>query len=105
MTSGQTIALVGSSGCGKSTTIQLLQRFYDPLEGSVSDISKPPHSKDSVIISTLLYVQLVILSLCHIVGLTDICQCCFFSCYAKKNSNQWFPGKCYDDTVLCCVNK
>lgn len=37
--SGQTIALVGSSGCGKSTTIQLLQRFYDPLEGSVSDIS------------------------------------------------------------------
>ncbi|KAG7475856.1 multidrug resistance protein 1-like [Solea senegalensis] len=33
--SGQTIALVGSSGCGKSTTIQLLQRFYDPHEGSV----------------------------------------------------------------------
>ncbi|XP_062322018.1 ATP-binding cassette, sub-family B (MDR/TAP), member 4 isoform X1 [Osmerus eperlanus] len=34
--SGQTIALVGSSGCGKSTTVQLLQRFYDPQEGSVS---------------------------------------------------------------------
>ncbi|XP_061676126.1 ATP-dependent translocase ABCB1-like isoform X2 [Syngnathoides biaculeatus] len=34
--SGQTLALVGSSGCGKSTTIQLLQRFYDPQEGSVS---------------------------------------------------------------------
>ncbi|XP_051921762.1 ATP-binding cassette, sub-family B (MDR/TAP), member 4 isoform X10 [Hippocampus zosterae] len=33
---GQTIALVGSSGSGKSTTIQLLQRFYDPQEGSVS---------------------------------------------------------------------
>ncbi|KAK0147853.1 Multidrug resistance protein 1 [Merluccius polli] len=32
---GQTIALVGSSGCGKSTTIQLLLRFYDPQEGSV----------------------------------------------------------------------
>lgn len=32
---GQTIALVGSSGCGKSTIIQLVQRFYDPQEGSV----------------------------------------------------------------------
>uniref|UniRef100_A0A3Q1EA68 ATP-binding cassette, sub-family B (MDR/TAP), member 4 n=1 Tax=Acanthochromis polyacanthus TaxID=80966 RepID=A0A3Q1EA68_9TELE len=32
---GETLALVGSSGCGKSTTIQLLERFYDPLEGSV----------------------------------------------------------------------
>uniref|UniRef100_A0A8C3CIA4 ABC-type xenobiotic transporter n=1 Tax=Cairina moschata TaxID=8855 RepID=A0A8C3CIA4_CAIMO len=32
---GQTLALVGSSGCGKSTTIQLLERFYDPAEGQV----------------------------------------------------------------------
>ncbi|PVD39429.1 hypothetical protein C0Q70_02059 [Pomacea canaliculata] len=32
---GQTMALVGSSGCGKSTTVQLLQRFYDPQEGQV----------------------------------------------------------------------
>ncbi|XP_067932585.1 ATP-dependent translocase ABCB1-like [Watersipora subatra] len=32
---GQTVALVGESGCGKSTTIQLLQRFYEAAEGSV----------------------------------------------------------------------
>uniref|UniRef100_A0A9J8C4R2 ATP-binding cassette sub-family B member 5 n=1 Tax=Cyprinus carpio carpio TaxID=630221 RepID=A0A9J8C4R2_CYPCA len=32
---GQTLALVGSSGCGKSTTIQLLERFYDPAAGQV----------------------------------------------------------------------
>jgi ATP-binding cassette subfamily B (MDR/TAP) protein 1 len=32
---GQTVALVGESGCGKSTTIALLERFYDALEGEV----------------------------------------------------------------------
>nr|XP_014352475.1 PREDICTED: multidrug resistance protein 1-like isoform X1 [Latimeria chalumnae] len=32
---GQTVALVGGSGCGKSTTVQLLERFYDPLQGQV----------------------------------------------------------------------
>ncbi|XP_026274262.1 ATP-dependent translocase ABCB1-like isoform X2 [Frankliniella occidentalis] len=32
---GQTLALVGSSGCGKSTAVALLERFYDPHFGSV----------------------------------------------------------------------
>ncbi|NXX40239.1 ABCBB protein, partial [Tricholaema leucomelas] len=32
---GQTLAFVGSSGCGKSTSVQLLERFYDPEQGSV----------------------------------------------------------------------
>ncbi|XP_047311194.1 ABC transporter B family member 15-like [Impatiens glandulifera] len=32
---GQTVALVGGSGSGKSTAIAVLQRFYDPLGGEI----------------------------------------------------------------------
>lgn len=35
------MALVGHSGSGKSTMVQLLQRFYDPTFGSVSFILLP----------------------------------------------------------------
>ena len=33
---GQTVALLGATGAGKSTVARLLARFYDPLEGEVS---------------------------------------------------------------------
>ncbi|CAG08205.1 unnamed protein product, partial [Tetraodon nigroviridis] len=44
---GQTVALVGPSGSGKSSILRLLFRFYDPQSGSIridgQDISKVSH--------------------------------------------------------------
>jgi ATP-binding cassette subfamily B (MDR/TAP) protein 1 len=38
---GQFIALVGASGCGKSTMVSMLERFYDPSAGTVSIAGEP----------------------------------------------------------------
>ena len=35
VTPGKTLALVGSSGCGKSTTLSLVERFYEAIGGQV----------------------------------------------------------------------
>lgn len=32
---GQTLALIGRSGCGKSTIVGLLQRYFDPTGGKI----------------------------------------------------------------------
>ena len=32
---GKKVAFVGESGCGKSTTVNLIERLYDPIEGQI----------------------------------------------------------------------
>jgi ATP-binding cassette subfamily B protein len=43
---GEKVALVGQSGAGKSTVLQLLLRFYQPSAGTVSVDSRPVESFD-----------------------------------------------------------
>lgn len=46
---GETVALIGSTGCGKSTVISLIPRFYDASEGQVLvdgiDVRKYPQKE------------------------------------------------------------
>ena len=46
---GETVAIVGPTGAGKSTLIHLLERFYDPVKGSIhvggADIRQVPKTR------------------------------------------------------------
>jgi ATP-binding cassette subfamily B protein len=43
---GEVVALVGTTGAGKSTLVKLVARFYDPTEGHVLIDGKPLHHFD-----------------------------------------------------------
>ncbi len=55
---GQTVAFVGKTGCGKSTTLDLLMRFHDPDEGAVlidgrdlSDLKLADYRRHTAVVS------------------------------------------------------
>lgn len=41
---GSSMAIVGASGCGKSTVLRLLTRMYDPKSGSIELDGVPLHT-------------------------------------------------------------
>lgn len=60
---GQTVALVGQTGAGKSTVAKLISRFYDPTEGSVKldgvdlrDISMKDLTRNIVMVTQEAYL-------------------------------------------------
>ncbi|MCD4712530.1 MAG: ABC transporter ATP-binding protein/permease [Clostridiales bacterium] len=54
---GKTTAIIGSTGCGKSTLVNLIPRFYDATEGTISIDNVPIHlMKQSDLRSIIGYV-------------------------------------------------
>jgi ABC-type proline/glycine betaine transport systems, ATPase components len=45
---GETLVLLGESGCGKTTTLKLVNRLYDPTSGSVIVEGKPTLEWDPI---------------------------------------------------------
>ena len=55
---GQTTAIVGVQGCGKSTIVQLISRFYDPLKGQILFDEKPLKQIDVALLqSSIGYIE------------------------------------------------
>lgn len=44
MEAGSSLAIVGASGCGKSTVLRLLTRLYDPQSGRIELDGVPLHT-------------------------------------------------------------
>ncbi|CAM5998954.1 unnamed protein product [Sphagnum balticum] len=50
---GKKVAIVGSSGSGRSTIVQLLMRFYQPLEGSILATSAVDAETEKLLLGNL----------------------------------------------------
>jgi ABC-type multidrug transport system fused ATPase/permease subunit len=91
---GQFIALVGATGCGKSTTISLIERFYDTSRGAVlygtqdvKDINVPAFRANISLVAqeSTLYEGTIRENVCLSVNETDATQARMYeSCKAAQ---------------------
>ena len=47
----KTTAIVGASGCGKSSIVGLLERFYDPVQGIISESYESGMQRTEILIA------------------------------------------------------
>ena len=77
---GQTVALVGASGCGKSTSVQLLEKFYDVIQGVIVSYFV------NYIIIELIVIVLDFRRRRHSLSFNSMVKTTIISCESRANS-------------------